>query len=437
VAGTSPNPQRESRDGGIRAIGVPAWKVQFRKAMSRSGGRRCALGALFIACAAGCTASSSPDDAAAFLGSASGYRRDLLVSALWRPDLPYSQLLLENYGLGDRGWDLLPLLAETSAPFTAADGDALQNGHPLPFDDRGGEEAPIPIDEAGWRDLGRRTFFELPMRSDDYIEWIAARPDLWARVGLEVRPDGSVRGLVRFKDESNRISVAITCALCHGQGDVVGSGSRSIDLGLARALFAEAQGAPEPRFLNWGKGRIDVTDDGIDAPTAIPDLFGAAYERYLNASGVIERAPESKATLALRFETQYIEGHNLERRPSRARVWALAELVLQLRAPTSTAAVGRDVFLRRCGSCHDPNDGYSGGLVRADLLTSDPTVAHTKERGTGFYKVPSLVRISERAPYLHDASQPTLEALIASGHPFGHAPPADEVSALLEFLRRI
>jgi mono/diheme cytochrome c family protein len=251
---------------------------------------------------------------------------------------------------------------------------------------------------------------------------------------------------VRHRDLRGTVRVAITCALCHAKGDVPGRGDRHVDLGLARALLAEAEGAPDPRFRNWGPGRIDVTDDAVDAPTAIPDLWGVAWQRYLNASGVIAQELHSPSTLAVRFETQYVQGHELERRPARVRMWALARFVLSLegRCPELQEASderaverGRALFELRCASCHNVQEGYAGRLVAAELLTSDPTVAHTAERGTGFYKVPSLVCLGQRAPFLHDASQPSLESLLASGHPMGRAPRPDEASDLVEFLRRL
>lgn len=359
--------------------------------------------ALIAACSGG--------ESGTYLAESSAGRREMLEHALWRPDLPYSRKLLDNYGLDDRGWDLLPVL-----------------------DDPG---LTTPVNDEKWLELGRRTFFELPMRSDDYIEWIAARPELYETVGIEVRADGTARGLIAFTDSIGRTRTAISCAFCHARGDEPGFADRKIDLGLARALFEESTTADhrsDPRFRGWGPGRIDVTEDGVDGPTSIPDLWGVREAAYLNASGVLLNVPGAIDTLAVRFETQYIQGHDFERRPDRRRTYALA-LFVNILVPAANGP--NAAFERSCARCHDPARGYSGDLVDASQLISDPVVARTPERGTGNYKVPSLLGIARGAPYMHDGSMDTLDEVLASGHPSGIPPPADDVEALRSFLETL
>ncbi len=59
-----------------------------------------------------CSCEATYDDHQAYLGADHDARRAILQRALWRPDLPYSRMLLDNYGFGTRGWDLLPPIPE-------------------------------------------------------------------------------------------------------------------------------------------------------------------------------------------------------------------------------------------------------------------------------------------------------------------------------------
>lgn len=355
---------------------------------------------LFFTAAAAC----GSNEELSYLSESSAARREILERALWRPDLPYSRKLLDSYALDSEGWDLLPI---------------LEHGGPI-ADPQSDEE---------WLALGRDTFFNFPMRSDDYIEWIAARPELYASVGLGPEPIG----LVRFRDTSNRERTAIACAFCHAENGEAGRADRRVDLGLARALYEEDDGAP---FRHWGPGRVDVTEDDADNPTAIPDLWGVKYSRYLNASGVLAQNPGSPDTLAVRFDTQYIQGHNFEGRADRRRTYALALFVLSL-GDSKPVPASAPIFDQYCARCHDPQRGYSGELIPASSMTSDPAVANSPERGTGFYKVPSLLGASRGAPYFHDGSARSLRDVLTEGHPIGVSPPSSEVGALLEFLERL
>ncbi|MFT7620884.1 MAG: mono/diheme cytochrome c family protein [Myxococcota bacterium] len=350
------------------------------------------------------------------------FRRGVLVEALWAEELPYARGLLGSYALPKGGWDRLPVGAELSLD--------------LDLDT-------APTSAAEWIALGRRVFFEMPMRADGWVAWLVAHPEIWDAVGLPRNADGAPRGIVSYDDANGVGRAAVTCAACHSGDGLVGRGDRGFDIGEARALFAEARGVDVGPMRTWGPGRIDVADDGVNGPTAIPDLFGVKHAQYLNYSGSIGLDGGRAAALAVRFETQFILGHRMEARPDRRLTWALAQFVLSLEAPVGpgafdqVAADGAEVFATRCAGCHQSERGYSGGLVDAAALTSDPTVANTPERGTGFYKVPALLGVGHAAPYLHDGSAPDLDALLSSGHPSGQSIPTDQRVALVAFLNTL
>jgi len=401
--------------------------------------------ALLFACApptGGSPTASTPEEAARYLEDRA-FRRETLEAALWRPELPYSRSLLSSYALPDGGWERLPLQSSRTAPFTRADAEKLARGEALTLDDAHEIAVPSPPDEpdpradvdprdATWQALGATVFNRLPMRGDAWLDWIAARPALWDEAGLAVDGTGRVRGLVRFADARGRTRVGLTCAGCHAGDGVPGRGDRRLNLGRARALYAAARGLDATALDTWGPGRVDVTDTDSDDPTAIPDLFHVGTAGWLNHSGAVRIV--GRATLAIRFETQFVQGHLMHTRPERRLMWALASYVVSLGSAAPPAPEPPPAFTARCAGCHDPARAFGGDLVAAEDLRVDTAVAQDPERGTGYYKIPTLRGVSSNAPYLHDGGAPTLDALLAAGHPSGeHIPPAER-AVLLTFL---
>src|SRR5690606_6067597 len=114
----------------------------------------------------------------------------------------YSRVRLDAYGHGSRGWDRLPAWNPRSMPVTAALAAELERGEmPAAVADVGplwdGER---PTTMAGWAALGRRVFFEYPMRAEVFLEHGLTRPTLADAVGIERTADGDVPGLVVFVD---------------------------------------------------------------------------------------------------------------------------------------------------------------------------------------------------------------------------------------------
>jgi cytochrome c553 len=123
--------------------------------------------------------------------------------------------------------------------------------------------------------------------------------------------------------------------------------------------------------------------------------------------------------------------------------------------PTTDLARGRALFVAAgCASCHggptwtrsampgpagtlDP-DG--NGMVDA-VLYDVGTVNPRDVRGATGFDVPSLLGVGQSAPYLHDGSYWTLEALLASGHPdpdgAGNGLTPEERALLSAFLHAI
>jgi hypothetical protein len=203
---------------------------------------------------------------------------------------------------------------------------------------------------------------------------------------------------------------------------VVGAARRRFDYGRLRLAFFDEYGvAVEPsmarRLASWGPGRADVTEDDDEDPVAIPDLWGLRAQRWLTQAGTIRH--QSPLALAIRQETQLTDSNHLKVRPPRELAWALAMYVYSLEPQarpqppaTSDLARGRALFASECHSCH-ANAAYGGAPLPAELVGTDASLATGRGRGTGSYRVPSLLAVGAGAPYLHDGSIASLEELLS------------------------
>ncbi|MDB4960621.1 MAG: hypothetical protein JWP01_620 [Myxococcales bacterium] len=355
------------------------------------------------------------------------YRRVALEHSLTNHQNLYSRQRLASYGRGTGGWDLLPVWNPRSRPVTAELVTELARGE-MPA--VAADQAPLwdgvePTTMAGWIALGRRVFFEYPMRAEVYMEYGLTRPEIADAVGVERTSVGAVPGLVVFRNTDGDTRVGITCAICHStvrDGTlVVGAARRRFDYGRLRLAYFAETGAPvDPelarRMATWGPGRADVTEDNDEDPVTIPDLYGVREQRWLTQAGTIRH--DSPLALAIRQETQLTDSNHQLVRPPRALAWALAVYVYSLappaRAVTRSPVVehGATVFAARCATCH-ANAAFGGRPIAASTIGTNPSLATGRGRGTGSYRVPTLLGVRDGAPYLHDGSVSSLAELVS------------------------
>jgi cytochrome c5 len=401
-------------------------------------------------------------------------RRRALERSLRSPENLYSRMRLGAYGLGSIGWDLLPEWNPRVLPATRATGEALAAGRGLAAV---ADAPPLwdgarPDTLAGWEALGRRVFFDYPLRPEVFAEHALARPEVGEAVGLRAAADGSVPGAVVFVDVDGEARVGITCALCHvaieGGEVVVGRARRDFDYGGMRLAYHRDTGAPlEPdlarRMASWGPGRADITEDDDEDPVAIPDLWRLRELGALTQAATLRHAElgeDAPLALAIRQETQLLHANRERARPPRELAWALALFLYSLEPPppaaldvASAGAVrGAALFQRHCEGCHgDP--GGSGSPIAAEAVGTDPALARGTSRGTGLYRPAPLHRVADAAPYLHHGVVATLEDLFdparlradyrggahgpgpIAGHEFGVELPATERADLIAHLR--
>jgi len=395
------------------------------------------------------------------------FRRDILLRSLRNHENLYSRTRVSAYGLGDRGWDALPEWTPHTRPVTPQVVKALRSSRMPTLDATATAiwDGTRPRTMPAWVALGRRVFFEYPLRPEVFAEHALAHPEVAREVGLASTPDGTWPGLVVFGDLDHEARVGITCALCHTtlEGDriVEGRARRDFDYGQLRLAYHRDTGAPLPsllaaRMAKWGPGRADITEDDDEDPVAIPDLWGLRAQSALTQAGTIRHI--HPAALAIRQETQILHANRERTRPPRELAWALAMYVYSLRPPpraepvlTAAATEGATLFAEHCHSCHD-NPAGGGDPIAARRVGTDPTLAHGRARGTGLYRPAPLVRVAEAAPYLHDGTVASLEELLSSsrvdpdyqggargsgpivGHLYGTELPTADRDALLAYL---
>ncbi len=375
------------------------------------------------------------------------FRREQLEASLTSHENLYARRRLENYATPEGGWDRLPVWRPAVHRIRSdARGQVERVGAAIRFDD------PRPTDGAAWRALGVKAFDFFPLRAEAAFAAAIESPARAAELGLERDDEGNWIGLVDFVDLDGQRRVGITCALCHtaraDTGLERGRARRRLDYGALRVEFGRLGPEQAARESSWGPGRADVSDDADADPVAIPDLWSVGGLRYLTQGGTLRQL--GLPTLAMRQETQIIYAQRERIRPPRELAWAMAVYVSELRPSNSSPSpaakadseLGRTVFDRHCASCHEDDNG-SGGLVPAAQVGSDPALALGRARGTGAYRPAPLIDLERAAPYLHDASIPSLDALLDperlrapdAPHRFGAQLDLKSRAALLAWLR--
>lgn len=317
-----------------------------------------------------------------------------------------------------------------------------------------------PLDSEEAQRLGAEVFAAYPFGSEAYYDGCLRsflfeqgdNRDLLPHLGLSFAPEGApegaqdlIVGVVAARVEGKE-RLGVTCALCHTQVDEAGRRwaglpTKTYDQGLLLAACVEypihhkSGNRNQAELLAFGPGRNDSTSDGVNNPTDIPSLYGLRAGRAVRWSG-------DTPTLEVQIDRN-LSPHSAP--PGVVRV--LAAYMRRLPLPPAEAggdaallARGAEVFAAACARCHRGEAMTTGEVVPlAEVGTEGTRLLAVLPNSTPGYKVPSLLRIGRSAPYLHDGSVPTLEALLSpkrkGGHRYGLDRPAVDRAALLSYLR--
>jgi Cytochrome c len=384
-------------------------------------------------------------------------RRAALVASLVNPGNGYSSLRLAHYASGDDvDWDRL----DAWNPRVAVVGVDAPPTSALPADARA---LALP-DEATWDPstslvaLGEEAFFHYPAQLAP-AALTSSSADVAERYGLWRDDARGVGGLVRAEVPGGAV-LALTCATCHA--DVVdgrlvaGVPSARFDLGLLLADAGTADAAIDANLRAWGPGRVDVTTNDASLPERIGDLRPVRFLSHLQYDATVRQL--DVVSLAIRVETLIITAHGQQIRPPRVVALALAQYLWSLAdampPPREVAAPGRALFEARCAACHAGDALTSAPRPLAEIGT-DPTLGLSPDRGTGFYRVPSLRGVGARPSLFHDGALPNVDALLdparvtdgyrggargagaVEGHPFGLDLAPTDRAALADYVRSL
>ncbi len=442
-------------------------KLAMRGVSPRAGGvaaRACFVVTLALsACTSSSVVALAPAEASYLDDAAS--RRAALVASLVNPANAYSTLRLQHYATGDAAdWEALPEWNPRALPVAAAelDGPPFTTGAPLPaaaaalgFD----ASAAATLSSATLHALGEEAFFRYPAQLAP-APALAFTRDAVARYGLWIDPARGVGGFVRVEVAGGGSMLAVSCATCHADVIdgrlVVGVPSAHLDFGR---MALDASGAADPVAANlaaWGSGRVDVTTSEGSLPERISDLRSLRWVSHLQYDATVRQA--DVVALAIRIETLIITAHAQAVRPPRLVALALArylwDLGLELPPPPSSTSDGARVFAARCAGCH-AGEGFTGPPRALADVGTDAALGLSPDRGTGFYRVPSLRGVAARPTLFHDGALVDLAALLdparvspsyaggargpgpVPGHAFGLELSDADRAALLTYLRAL
>lgn len=355
-------------------------------------------------------------------------RRQILEDSLVTPDNGYARLRLNRYTESE--WGALPIWNPRVQPMGRQGTISHDDWRSIDVD-------AVPWDADSLRALGEYAFFNFPGQINHALHGALDDPEA---VGLSA-DDDVIETLVWVETERGP-QPAVTCSTCHSRRE--GNGARIA--GRPNALFNlghlidERVGGGSKAGL-WGPGRMDVTGDGMYNPTAIPDLRPISFQTYLHRAATLHN---DLTALAVRIETLMITSRRQRMRPPRKLAFALAWYLWSLSESLSEPDwehPGAPLFQANCAGCHQ-GDRLVGDRVALEAIGTPSAVGESPNRGTGFYRVPSLRGVGDREPLFASGTVPNLETLLnpdreVAGHQFGlHLNDSDR-ALLISFLRTL
>ncbi len=343
-------------------------------------------------------------------------RRSVLEESLVNPENLYSQVRLREYS--EAGWGARPVWRPLVAEALAGASVPTEFSQAVP-EDFDSEQSLVA--------LGALAFSRYPVQVLPELKAALTAP---LDCGLRIDDDGVVQGVV-WVQLPNGPQPALTCAACHAGGKGVGRANAAFDLG---AVIGGGCGTPSA----WGPGRVDVTADGVDNPTAIPDLRPVRHQLYLHRAGTVKNSP---LALAARTETLIITSLSSAVRPPRVValglalwMWGLAD---RFDGPAEFSALYQD----KCGGCHG-GEGLAGGLVDYETVGTDLSILSSSSRTTGAARIPSLRGLSDRGQLFSAGQAASLEqwwqgGVIVLGHFQPGELPAHSHERLGTYLRKL
>jgi mono/diheme cytochrome c family protein len=256
-----------------------------------------------------------------------------------------------------------------------------------------------------------------------------------------------VKGTVQTVNGVDTLTkVGITCALCHSTVDnsfsagigkrLDGWPNRDLNPGAIIALSPALDAATKAVYNSWGKGMYDprFNIDGKSKPSVIPPAYGlqdihkitvtgdgdeiAYWNRYVGVTQMGGQGSfvEPRLNLSITNGTVDLVTTKLP---------ALQAYQLSLASPPppagsfdpAAAARGKVVFegAGKCSTCHSGptfTDANTTLHPVSASMAEPETPSYASRTATKLYRTSPLRGVWQHAPYFHDGSAPTLEAVV-------------------------
>ena len=261
---------------------------------------------------------------------------------------------------------------------------------------------------------------------------------------LELNAVVGVQGEVQtVNGRDTLVRVGITCALCHSTVDnsfAPGIGRRldgwantTLNPGAIIALSPALTESQKAVYDSWGTGLYDprFSIDGKSTPIVLPPAYGlrGVAKETFTGEGPVSYWNAYVAVTQMHGQGNFSDprlGINIVQAPDlvTSKLAALRDYQLSLNAPKppdgsfdpAAAGRGRAVFMgaARCATCHvGPllTDINMGTLHAPSETGMDPRyAARTTQKA---YRTTPLRGLFQHAPYFHDGSAATLDAVVA------------------------
>ena len=273
-------------------------------------------------------------------------------------------------------------------------------------------------------------------------DFLATRDLMSPQTTVELLALDAVVGLKAQVRDGQIERLGVTCALCHSNVDdsvipgvgarLDGWANRDLNPGAIIALSPALTAAQKAVYNSWGPGRYDprFNIDGINDPVVLPPIYGLAdvdLETY-TGDGPVAYWNNYVAVTQMGGQGVFVDpriGVRVIRTPDlvHPKLPALKTYQLSLQTPAppagsfdpAAASRGAGLFngAAQCGSCHLPGPltDINQRIWHAPEETGmDPLYA--SRSATGLYRTTPLRALWQHAPYFHDGSAATLEAVV-------------------------
>jgi mono/diheme cytochrome c family protein len=257
--------------------------------------------------------------------------------------------------------------------------------------------------------------------------------------------------------QDHLVRLGVTCAICHSTVDnsftkgigkrLDGWPNRDLNVGAIIALSPALNDAQKAVYNSWGPGMYDARfnivngntpghGDGLNRPTVIPPAYGLQGINKITVTGDGDQIMYWNRYVAVtqfgghgsftepRLNLSVTNGSGDDLVSDKLPALQAYQLTLLPPAPpagsfdATAAARGQLLFnsKARCSTCHSGEnftDANERLHPKADSMAEPESPSTADRSATKLYRTSPLKGVWQHAPYFHDGSAPTLDAVVA------------------------